>query len=628
MEYTDLPPTTLRDRPIALRGIAARGEGKNITYALKNTAGLLETMEDYFGIPYPYEKLDLIAAPEYAFGAMENPGAIVYTEFLLLMDEKSALSQRRAYASVHAHELAHQWFGNLVTPFWWEDIWLNEAFATWMGNKAVTTWAPDYKFGAQTLKGALGVMGTDSLASTRSIREPLVRSENVMDQFDGITYRKGGGVLAMFESYLGEDVFRKGVRLHMERYADSVASADDFFQSLADGSGNDKVVPALKSFVDQPGLPMVSGAVNCKTGELSLAQSRYTPHGSTIKQGQTWKIPVCVSYEANGKREKTCTMLESAKTIISLKSESCPSWISLNADGAGYYRFSLDSDGWAGLLENLDALNRRELLSVLDSFEAAFKANKMDANTYLDGLAAFAKSAEYDVALKAGNALTGMKNNLIDKSAHGDLAKFTREIYADRYAAIKDAQTMEANLLAPSLANRLVNIGNDTDLARAFADAGAKYLGLDGDGDTSALSPKMRRLGLTEAFKARGAEAMPALMALAKSGTAAEKGSAVSALAATKDPKLVAKLLQDALNNKDAFTNRQAGRLVAGFMGNSETRPKTWVWFQKNFDTFTENRVADVRRGGMPRYTRGFCSTQKAAEVEAFFKSKADIIPG
>jgi len=628
VEYEDLPPTDIRKNPVPLRGIATRGQGKNMQYALKNTAGILETLEAYFGIPYPYEKLDLIAAPEYAFGAMENPGAIVFTEFLLMMDENSSLGQRRAYASVNAHELAHQWFGDLVTPVWWEDIWLNEAFATWMGNKTVTTWAPDYKFGAQTLKGALGVMGTDSLATTRKVREPLRQTENVMDQFDGITYRKGGGVLSMFESYLGEENFQKGVRLHMKRFEDGVASADDFFQSLADGSGNDKVVPALKSFVDQPGLPMVSGALNCKSNKLTLTQSRYTPYGSTIQQGQTWKIPVCVAYGADGNREKTCTMLEDAQTSITLKSETCPSWVTLNADGAGYYRFSLDSAGWDGLLGNLDALNKSELLSVLDSFEAAFRANKMEAATYLNGLVSFSKSSEYDVALKAGNALGGMKNNLVDKSAHDALAKFTRELYADRYTAIKDADTMEANLMAPTLANRLVNIGNDSDMAGGFAAAGARYLGLDGDADKSALSPKMRGLGLAEVFKARGAEAMPALMALVKSGSPAEKGSAVGALGSTGNPELIAQLLSDALSNKEAFTNRQAGTLIRGFMGNLETRPETWVWFQENFDTFVENRVADVRRGAMPRYAGGFCGTQKASEVEAFFNSKADITPG
>ena len=227
----------------------------------KNTAGILEAIEGYFGIPYPYEKLDIIAAPDYAFGAMENPGAIVYREYLMLMDESSALSQKRAYASVHSHEIAHQWFGNLVTPVWWEDIWLNEAFATWMGNKGITLWKPDGDFGRNTLKASLGAMNIDTLSTTRKVREPLERSENVMDQFDGITYRKGGGVLDMFESYLSEEKFQAGVRLHMKRYADDVATGDDFFQSIADGSGNPDVVNAMKSFVDQPGLPIISACL-------------------------------------------------------------------------------------------------------------------------------------------------------------------------------------------------------------------------------------------------------------------------------------------------------------------------------------------------------------------------------
>jgi len=136
-DFGTIPPNSVRKAPLELRAIAAKGEGQNLDYALAGTEPILTALEEYFGTPYPYEKLDLIAAPDYAFGAMENPGAIVYREYLLLLDESSPLSQKRAYDRVHSHELAHQWFGNLVTPVWWEDIWLNEAFATWMGNKAI-----------------------------------------------------------------------------------------------------------------------------------------------------------------------------------------------------------------------------------------------------------------------------------------------------------------------------------------------------------------------------------------------------------------------------------------------------------------------------------------------------------
>ena len=630
VEYADLPPTSVRGHSVPLRGIAVKGEGKNMMYALKNTADILEELEAYFGIPYPYEKLDLIAAPDYAFGAMENPGAIVYTEFLMLMDENASLGQRRAYAGVHAHEMAHQWFGDLVTPVWWEDIWLNEAFASWMGNKAIDAWQPDGNFGRLTLSRALGAMAIDSLTTTRKVREPLVRTENVMDQFDGITYRKGGGVLAMFESYLGEERFQKGVRLHMARFEDKVASADDFFQSLADGSENSEVVPAMKSFVDQSGLPLVSAELNCKSDvhTLQLSQSRYAPHGSAITQGQLWKIPVCASYSVNGETKKSCTLLTEKTGVLNLETQTCPSWVSLNADGAGYYRFSLDADAWAGLLDNVDKLNPREVLTVLDSLKASFAANKMDAETYLNGLSAFAQHSEYDIARQAGNSIATMKTTWLPESAHDDLARFTQDLYAERYARIKDAHNIEADLLAPTLAARLVNFGGDTALAKEFADAGASYLGLDGDANKKALAPNMLGLGLSEVFKVRGEAALPGLMEMVRTGSPAEKGSALNALGNTTDQDIAARLREDALSNTDTFTGRQASGLIAGLLGNSKTQAETWVWFQTNFDAFVEARVADVRRGTMPRYAGGFCDVKSASDVKAFFESKADIIPG
>lgn len=629
VEYGDLPPTSVRDHGVPLRGIAVKGHGKDMAYALKNTAGILETLEAYFGIPYPYEKLDLIAAPEYNFGAMENPGAIVYTEYLMLMDENASLRQRRAYAGVHAHELAHQWFGDLVTPVWWEDIWLNEAFASWMGNKAIDAWKPDGNFDRLTLSRALGTMATDSLSTTRKIREPLLKTENVMDQFDGITYRKGGGVLAMFESYLGEENFQKGVRLHMERFEDGVASADDFFKSMADGSGDKTVVDAMKSFVDQPGLPLVSAEMNCETNvhTLKLSQSRYAPQGSSISQGQLWQIPVCVRYSADGEIKKSCTLMTKQSTSLDLESQTCPTWMSMNADGAGYYRFSLDKKSWGDLLNNVDQLNSKEVLTVMDSLKASFATGKLDADTYLNGLAAFAKHAEYDIARTAGNSIATLHDTWLSEDAHADLARYTQSLYADRYAKIKGGASTESALLAPTLAARLVNYGQDENLAKEFGNAGIAYLGLDGTADKTALAANMMGLGLSEAMKARGAEALPALMRLVQNGTPAEKGNALNALTNTTDAQIIAQLREHALNNTEVFTGRQAMSLMGGLLGNSVDEDASWEWFKTNFDAFVEARVADVRRGGMPRYGGG-CDVSKSAEVEAFFNSKASILPG
>jgi aminopeptidase N len=236
VDYGTIPPNDIRDRELPLRAIAARGLGGRLLYALKNTDGILTVLEEYFGTPYPYKKLDLIAVPESFGGAMENVGAITYDEYLLLMDEDSPLNQRRLFTVVHAHELGHMWFGNIVTPHWWNDIWLNESFASWIHNKAAQMYWPEGEFDRETLKDALLAMTDDSLAAAREIREPIDHNDKIDGAFDEITYEKGGGVLSMLERYVGEDRFQAGVRLHIERHTDGTATAEDFIQSLAEGS--------------------------------------------------------------------------------------------------------------------------------------------------------------------------------------------------------------------------------------------------------------------------------------------------------------------------------------------------------------------------------------------------------
>ena len=628
VEYADLPPTEVRDRPIKLRGIGARGTADQFNYGLENTAGILEALESYFGIPYPYEKLDLIAAPEYAYGAMENPGAIVYLEYLMLLGDNAPLRQKRAYARVHSHELAHQWFGNLVTPFWWEDIWLNEAFATWMGNKGTAIWNPEGNFDRLTLNAALGTMNLDALANTRQIRTPLERSEKVIDQFDSITYRKGGGVLSMFESFVGEEKFRDGVRLHMDRFADDVATADDFFQSIADASKNPDVVEAMKSFVDQPGLPLVSAEMTCSDNQtsLSLSQSRYAPLGSKIEQGQTWQIPVCAKFGFGDASEKSCVLMKGQSASLKPETGGCADWVTLNENGSGYYRFSLDAEGWQNLLNNIDAVNSREALTIQDSLEAAFRAGEVEPSVYLDGMVKLAAHPEYDVSSSAGDLLAWM-DQYLPESSRSDLARLINDMYRDRFNAIRDADTVEGNLLAPTLATRLTRYARDPELQSEFAAMGAAYLGLDGEADKQAIAPKYLTQALSMTMAVRGEEALNPLLALVKSGSALEKSSALSALSKTTDPDIAASLRDLALNDADAMTGRQASSLLFGLISSPQFGQESWQWLQENFDLFLETRIPATRRSQMPNYANG-CSVEARDKVEAFFGSKTDLIPG
>lgn len=629
VDFGILPKNELRTADLRLRGIAAKGEGDNLTYALENTNGILKALEGYFGQPYPYEKLDIIAAPDYAFGAMENPGAIVYRESLLLLGDDPTLRQIRSYASVHSHEIAHQWFGNLVTPVWWEDIWLNEAFATWSGNKGIDMWQPEGNYDRNTLRSALGAMNIDTLSTTRKVREPLDRSEKVMDQFDAITYRKGGGVLSMFESYVGEEKFRDGVRLHMERYEDDVATGDDFFQSIADGSGNPDVVEAMKSFVDQPGLPLVNARVSCEGGKtsLSLSQSRYAPLGSKTQQGQTWQIPVCAKLGyADGATSKSCVLMKDVKATQTIETSSCPSFIAPNESGAGYYRFNLDSEGWSALLSNINNLNTREVLTVQDSLVAAFRAGEVEASVFLDGMTVFANHPEYDVA----SGSTRLINFIYDElpEARDDLASYVRGNYAQRFDTIRGKDSVEGKLLAPTLASLLVNRGNDEDLARDMAEKGAQYLGVTGAINKKAVAGNMLRLSLSEAMKALGAETYDPLLALATSGTPFEKSAALAALASTKDNEIADRLRVLALNSDGPLTGRQSNTLVNGLLASESHGAATWNWLKANFADYVNNRVPDVRKGRMPSAGSNFCSLDRREEVKDFIEANAATIPG
>ena len=627
VEAEDIPANTIRKRPLELRGVTAKGSGEEITYGLAGTEPILRALEEYFGSEYPYEKLDIIAAPDYAFGAMENPGAIVYREYLMLLDEESPLSQKRAYNAVHSHELAHQWFGNLVTPVWWEDIWLNEAFATWMGHKGTAMAYPDGNYDRNTLNAALGAMNIDSLSSTRRVREPLERTENVMDQFDGITYRKGGGVLSMFESYVGEDAFRDGVRLHMSRYADDVATADDFFQSIADGTGNPDVADAMRSFVDQKGVPLVSVEAATESFDddkgprtiLSIAQSRYAPLGSSISPDQTWQIPVCISYAVEGEREKECVLLTEPSDELSIG--GTPDWIMPNADGAAYYRFTLDTPGWETLLSNLDALNTKEVLAAQDSLTAAFRAGEVEPSVYLDGMVRFANHPEYDVASRAGALLGFMHRELPE--ARGDLAVLVREMASDRYSNIAGRDTVEGELLAPTLAANLARYGGDAELAADFAARGKAYL----DGETDAVARNLLSRAMREYAIASPGAAVAPLKRLVREGSSFEKGAAIGALGSIRDDSIAAGLREDALNDTKTFTGRQALSLIGVMVGNEAQAATTQDWLAENFEAFVE-RVPDVRKPGLPGLASNFCSREERDAAETFFEERAALIPG
>ncbi len=250
VEWAPIPPNAVRDRPIPLRGIAPKGKGAQLSYALEHTAAQLAILENYFASPYPYAKLDLVVPIAFGPSGMENAAAIFYRQDRFLIEDQPSIYQLRGYAYLHAHELAHSWFGNLVTPAWWDDLWLNEAFATWMADKIVHAWRPQDFDDRGPLRGARRAMWNYRLLSTRQIRNPIRSEHDIAAAFDNITYSKGGGVLSMIERYMGPQVFREGVRRYIAQHRDGVATAEDFFDALAERAGDPSIVRAFRSFVE------------------------------------------------------------------------------------------------------------------------------------------------------------------------------------------------------------------------------------------------------------------------------------------------------------------------------------------------------------------------------------------
>lgn len=631
VEGAPVPASDIRSTPLPLRGLSAKGKGDKLAFALDHTASLVAILEDYFQTPFPYRKLDSIAAPDFFGGAMENAGAIIAAESLLVLDEDASLAQRRRSVNVHAHEIAHQWFGDLVTPVWWDDIWLNESFATWMGNKTADTYWPEGGFSRSTLRGALGAMSSDSLASARQIRQPIDRNEDIDSAFDGITYRKGGGVLAMFESFLGEEAFRKGVQTHFARFADGVATADDFMQSLADGSGRPDVVPAFRSFIEQPGVPIVSVSLDCSVSGapvLHVSQNRYRPLGSPIEGDSQWQIPFGVAYDVDGERKVTRKLLSAAEEEIALDAGACPTSVMPNAGGAGYYRFALDEAGWDALAASALSLSAEEAMAYADSLEAAFRAGEASAGALVEGLRPLITHPARDVAGIPARVFGNLTNNLLEGedlvAAHAELSAMIRP----QYDALAGAEGEQAQLLRTSLAGFLAVISREPQIRAEMAKQAAISIGFEGPADPTIVSRDILQTVLSVGVQEHGAPFFHMLMAQVKaSPDQAFRSSGLGALQRTEDPALAEVLRAEFLAK--SFKMRESLGILFRQLSRKATQDVTWDWIQKNFEAVLDTLPGGPYRGLVAgRMGSSFCTTAQAREYQALLEAHAEGMPG
>lgn len=399
----------IKDMAVPGRVITPQGKIHLGEYAEQNIPKVLSALEDYFGIPYVYKKLDSVAVPEFPFGAMENAGLVTYREDILLVDLATATrSKKERNISIIAHELAHQWYGNLVTMKWWNDLWLNEAFASWMAAKITAQLNPEFESHLDLPQNK--VMALDSRLSTKPIRKPIKTEADIMDGL-GLAYSKGSSVLAMVENWIGEDAFQKGIQAYLKEFSYKNAEAADLWQALGKASNKD-VASVLKSFIEQSSFPLLK--VNQQGKSITINQSRFTNAGVDAP-AQLWNVPVAIKYGAGDKVKTANILLTKENQKVEL--EFAPEWIYPDQGALGYYRWVLDEPQFAALIDNAATnLSVRERLALLSAADALLDAGVISAAHLMQTLETFVSDKHPRVANTALGYLASKKRTFEDGS--------------------------------------------------------------------------------------------------------------------------------------------------------------------------------------------------------------------
>ena len=618
-EIVDAGTAGMKATPIRI--VTPKGMGAQARYAARITPRILELSEQYTGVPYPYEKLDSLAIPQtVSFGAMENAGLITYAMPLLLarpQDETPRFKQ--SYAQVAAHEIGHMWFGDLVTHAWWDDIWLNESFATWIAEKITDRFEPswDVKSGSLIRRGE--AMSNDGLTSARKIRQPIENNSDIINAFDSITYAKGGAVLGMFEAWVGEAKFRGAVQRYLGKYAHATATAADFLAELS-AQGDAQAGPAFATFLDQAGVPLVSMRLHCDSNgsNLHLAQQRFLPLGSAGASAQTWQVPVCVRYTAKGKTQRACALMKTDTAVMSLGA-ACP--MSLHADTARYYRTQYQGDPLKRITR---PRSTAETVAFIGDTNSLAHHGTLSLSRALQAVQPFAKSANRHVA-RALVAMIARVRPVVPEALRNNEARWIRNIFGERAHGLglstKPGESEDARQLRPILIKLVADAGDDRKLGMQAVVLAKRWLenrrAIDGSMVQTVLESAARH-GDRELFELFRAEAR-------KTQDRRERRYLFAALGSFRDPALSEAAL--ALLLSDEHDIREAAQIAWTLSEDARSGNAAYEFMKRNFDALVERsqRNAAAR---FPTWGRQLCDEGRRADMEAFFRERIGKFTG
>ena len=600
---------------------ARHGKEEQGRFALETAVRLLSYYNGYFGIPFPLEKLDHIAIPDFAAGAMENWGAITYRETALLVDpQHSAAATRQRVAEVVAHEMAHMWFGDLVTMQWWNDLWLNESFASWMGAKAVDNLFPDWRMWTQFVNDdTVHALGLDGLASSHPIEVEVKSPEEVEQIFDAISYSKGASLIRMLEQFLGAETFRTGLRQYLSAHTYGNARTVDLWEAMARASGQ-PVGEIMSTWTRQMGYPILEARVQRRPGqaEVHVAQHRFL-YGHILRDeqdGSLWQVPVSVT--AHGAPASPATLMKEREAMLSVNAQP-DEWLKLNPGQFAFYRTNYEPVEWARLREAVATgqLAASDRLGLQDDCYALVRAGYLPATEFLALVTAYRNESDASVWRDLAANLGDLDTLVSREPSRAAFQRFARDLF--RPAAQRmgwEARPGEGHLEALLRSTVLSQAGHYGDVealrtAQAYFQRYAK--------DSAAVRPDIRGVVFGLAAKGGDDSTYEKLWELErKADLQEEKLRLLLALARFSQPELLRDTLVRSLSS-DVLV-QDTVNLVGAVAANNAGREPAWEFVKSNWQEF-ERRYG---RGGfaltrLASITRGFASQDALADVERFW---------
>jgi aminopeptidase N/puromycin-sensitive aminopeptidase len=580
-------------------------------FALAAAEHFLAYYDQYFGIKYPMPKLDLIGIPDFEAGAMENFGAITYRETALLVDDKDgSINAKKRVSSVVAHEMAHQWFGDMVTMQWWDNLWLNEGFATWMENKASAEWHPDWNFNQDDATALDETLNSDSEPTTRTIRAKAETPAEISQMFDGIAYGKAGAVIGMIENWLGPQVFETGVHNYLAAHLYSNATAEDFWnaQTAASKQPVDKV---MSSFVDKPGVPLLTFSDH-KTSGFPVKEQRFfvgIAPAEKAESGPGWTIPVCVK-AATG---STCHLV--SRDTPTLDIPAAKPFFYANAAAKGYYRVAYTPEQLKAIIASAEtALTVPERIGFLGDRWALTRANQGSVGDFLD----LALALKHDPNAQVLDSTLGTLNQIRARIASDEdrplLDAVIRDQYNPIYAALgadDKPGTLDQSDIRTELFDALGEAGDPAILAHARQITDDLFSG------KKIAEPDIVDASVALAAENGSLEFYERLLIVSQKATdPGLQSEALELLTRFHDPSLILRTLDYATSGQ--VRNQDSWILIAREISQRQTRDIAWPWVQKNWDKVAA-QLTTSSGGNLVSATGAFCSVAQHDEVKSFF---------